>query len=164
MISIEGFINEKMLVTLLIMRSLSDIVMSWNTVIVGHLMALNRDSDLVRSDYAINIIKQIYELNRDYQSTDLQTNREELIKPKMRKQPTDGSVYIFINRRRDRMKLLMWQSSGFILYYKRLERGTFELPENNVSEGKLKINIETLLLMVRGIRLKKIVRKTRYNK
>lgn len=87
-----------------------------------------------------------------------------LVMNEMRKQPTDGSVYIFINRRRDRMKLLMWQSSGFILYYKRLERGTFELPENNVSEGKLKINLETLLLMVRGIRLKKIVRKTRYNK
>lgn len=41
-----------------------------------------RDSDRVKSDYAMNIIKQIYELNRDYQSSDLQTNREELIKPK----------------------------------------------------------------------------------
>ena len=40
--------------------------------------------------------------------------------------PTDGNVYIFINKAKDKVKLLHWQSGGFILYYKRLEskRGT----------------------------------------
>jgi transposase len=42
--------------------------------------------------------------------------------------PTDGSVYIFANRRRDRIKLLHWQQGGFPLYYKCLEAGTFALP------------------------------------
>jgi transposase len=82
----------------------------------------------------------------------------------MRRQPTDGSVYIFINRRRDRMKLLVWQSHGFLLYYKRLERGTFELPLHENNQTTLQLNQEILSLMIRGIKLKKIERKTRYKK
>ena len=42
--------------------------------------------------------------------------------------PADGSVYIFVNRLDNKMKLLQWRVGGFVLYYKRLEKGTFELP------------------------------------
>jgi len=87
-----------------------------------------------------------------------------LVMDQMKNQPTDGSVYIFINRRRDRMKLLHWQPHGFVLYYKRLEKGTFELPSNNGDSTKLELNHETLLLILRGIRLHDIKRKTRYKK
>ena len=62
------------------------------------------------------------------------------------------------------MKLLHWQSHGFVLYYKRLERGTFELPDNKEGNTKIKLSQETLLLILRGIRIDKIKRKTRYNK
>jgi len=85
-----------------------------------------------------------------------------LILDQMRSSPIDGSVYVFINRRRDRMKLLVWQSDGFLLYYKRLERGTFELPSSKEELAKLELSQETLQLMIRGIKLKKIERKTRY--
>lgn len=85
-----------------------------------------------------------------------------LILDQMRSSPMDGSVYVFINRRRDRMKLLVWQRDGFLLYYKRLERGTFELPSSKEDLIKLQISQETLQLMVHGIKLKKIERKTRY--
>lgn len=87
-----------------------------------------------------------------------------LVMSQMNMQPTDGSVYIFINRRRDRMKLLHWQPHGFVLYYKRLERGTFELPTNKDQATKLEISQETLVLILRGIRLHEIKRKTRYKK
>lgn len=87
-----------------------------------------------------------------------------IVMSQMLRQPTDGSVYIFINRRRDRMKLLVWQSHGFLLYYKRLERGTFELPSNENECSSMTINQETLLLMIGGIKLKNIERKTRYKK
>jgi transposase len=87
-----------------------------------------------------------------------------IVMSEMRRQPTDGSIYIFINRRRDRMKLLVWQSHGFLLYYKRLERGTFELPSHETNQRTLKLNQEILLLMIRGIKLKKVERKTRYKK
>jgi transposase len=42
--------------------------------------------------------------------------------------PLNGEVYVFVNRRRDRMKLLVWDRSGFWIFYKRLEQGTFQLP------------------------------------
>jgi transposase len=74
--------------------------------------------------------------------------------------PLDGSVYIFINRRRDRMKLLVWESSGFVMYYKRLERGTFELPASKADQ--MVIHWEKLMLMIQGISLQKISHRKRY--
>ena len=49
-----------------------------------------------------------------------------LIKQEMNRKPVDGNVYLFVNRRRDRIKMLLWESGGFMLYYKRLEKGTIE--------------------------------------
>jgi transposase len=76
--------------------------------------------------------------------------------------PLDGSVYIFINRRKNRMKILVWDTHGFILYYKRLERGTFELPAT--SNEKMCISWEVLMLMIRGISLQKITHRKRYKR
>ncbi len=87
-----------------------------------------------------------------------------LVRSQMSGDPTDGKVYIFINRRRDKMKILVWESSGFILYYKRLEVGTFEWPKHSVESNKIVINWETLVLMFQGIKLTKIQRKKRYKK
>lgn len=86
-----------------------------------------------------------------------------LVTSELGRNPTDGSVYLFINRRRDRLKMLVWESGGFMLYYKRLESGTFELP-NQDNQGQIGINWETLVLMITGIRLEKISRKKRYKK
>jgi len=49
-----------------------------------------------------------------------------IIREEFNADPTDGSLFIFINRRRDRMKLLHFASGGFWLYYRLLEAGTFE--------------------------------------
>ena len=87
-----------------------------------------------------------------------------LVREQMGSDPLDGSVYLFVNRRRDRMKLLVWESGGFVLYYKRLERGTFELPKAKMASHKLQMNWETLVLMIQGIRLEKIVKKKRYKR
>lgn len=81
----------------------------------------------------------------------------------MERDPTDGSVYMFMNRRRDRMKMLVWEQGGFMLYYKRLEQGTFDLPKEN-REGKIELSWETLIFMIRGIKMEKIVRKKRYKR
>ena len=41
--------------------------------------------------------------------------------------PADGSLFLFVNKRRDRIKALWWDGDGFVLWYKRLEQGPFEL-------------------------------------
>jgi transposase len=76
--------------------------------------------------------------------------------------PMDGSVYLFINRRRDRIKLLLWTEGGFVLYYKLLEKGTYEIPAFDNVGSKQAMTWETLVLMIRGIQLSKIKRKVRY--
>lgn len=85
-----------------------------------------------------------------------------IVTNKMHGNPIDGSVYIFINRRRDRMKLLLWESSGFILYYKRLEKGTFEFPKRKDGLKYRAIKWETLMLMITGISMTGIHRRKRY--
>jgi transposase len=49
-----------------------------------------------------------------------------LVRDRLAGDPFDGSIFVFFNRRRDRIKLLVWDRNGFWLGYKRLERGTYE--------------------------------------
>lgn len=50
--------------------------------------------------------------------------------------PLSGHLFVFLSRKRDRMKLLFWEPDGFALYYKRLERGTFSwVHDLNLDEG-----------------------------
>lgn len=67
--------------------------------------------------------------------------------------PFDGSLFVFFNRRRDRVKLLLWDRNGFWLFYKRLERGTFrfEVPRG---ERRLPIGRAQLSMILEGIDLK----------
>jgi transposase len=83
---------------------------------------------------------------------------------RMQGNPSDGGVYIFINRRRDRMKLLVWESSGFMLYYKRLEMGTFEFPKSEEGMNYRAIKWETLMMMISGISMKQIHKRKRFKR
>jgi hypothetical protein len=76
-----------------------------------------------------------------------------------------GDVFIFLNRRRTHIKLLMWDATGFAIYYKRLEAGTFEMPfSNNTSTTPLAIEIRwsELVLLLEGIEIKSIKKRKRY--
>jgi hypothetical protein len=77
--------------------------------------------------------------------------------------PMSGDVYIFINKRRDQIKMLVWDRSGFVLYWKRLETGTFELP--GLAEGSTDCTISwaKLVLILEGISLENIKYKKRYS-
>lgn len=71
-----------------------------------------------------------------------------------------GDVFIFVNRRRDRMKLLMWDRTGFVIWYKRLEEGTYEIPD--LSGGSAEVPWEQLMLILEGVVLKSARRRKRY--
>lgn len=87
-----------------------------------------------------------------------------LITDKLNRNPLDGSVYIFINRRKDRIKLLLWDRNGLILFYKRLEKGTFELPVDETLTGGVTLNWEVLVMLMEGYSLRGISRRKRYKK
>jgi len=78
--------------------------------------------------------------------------------------PTSGDVYIFVNRRRDRMKLLVWDRTGFWLFYKRLEKGTFQIPPHTADQLSIKLSYEVLLMLVEGIDVTSIKRRRRYQR
>jgi transposase len=73
-----------------------------------------------------------------------------------------GDVYVFLNRRRDRIKLLVWDRNGFWIFYKRLEKGTFQLPRIANSQACLELPYEELMLILEGIDLTHIRRRQRY--
>ena len=47
----------------------------------------------------------------------------------MKQDPLSGSLFVFLNRRRDRIKILYWGQTGFCIWYQQLEKGTYQLPE-----------------------------------
>ena len=81
-----------------------------------------------------------------------------LVRSGLERDPLSGDVYVFVNRRRTHIKLLVWDRSGFVLYYKRLEQGTFEMPE----PGRL--SWRQLVLMLEGVSLKSARYRKRYSK
>jgi len=86
-----------------------------------------------------------------------------LVQELLGKSPTHSSVFIFINKRRDKIKLLHWVGSGFILYYKRLEEGTFELPRYEIDQGSIQLNYTQMVMLVDGISIVNIHRRKRYS-
>lgn len=78
--------------------------------------------------------------------------------------PTDGSVYVFMNRTRTRMKLLHWERGGYVIFYKRLEQGRISRTVFR-SEGGCafsRLRWDELVLLVEGIRVG-VKRRKRYN-
>lgn len=82
-----------------------------------------------------------------------------LVIRELEREPTSGDVFIFINKRRSHLKLLHWEKGGFVLYYKRLEKGTFAIPG---TEEDGYVSWPELVLMIEGIRIEKASRKPRF--
>ena len=67
---------------------------------------------------------------------------------------TDGSLFLFVNRRRDRIKALWWETGGLTLWYRRLEQGTVELPKPVDDSSYLIIDNVELAMWIAGVSLK----------
>lgn len=78
-------------------------------------------------------------------------------------EPLSGSLFVFVNKRRDRMKILVWEAHGFWLLCKRLEAGRFQLPHSrDDSDHSLLLSYEQLLLIIEGIDLRSIRQRKRF--
>jgi transposase len=85
-----------------------------------------------------------------------------LVRNHLDRDPSSGDVYVFLNRGRNLVKLLHWEHGGFVLYYKRLEQGTFTPPVTAGKGGA--IRWPELVLMAEGIQMERYRQKKRYEK
>ena len=83
-----------------------------------------------------------------------------LVRDELGKDPLSRELFIFFCRGRRRVKILLWEEDGFALYHKRLERGTFEMPEGNSAHQN--ITPEQLNFILAGVNLKKVSHRPRY--
>jgi hypothetical protein len=73
-----------------------------------------------------------------------------------------GDVFIFINKLRTHLKLLVWETGGFSLFYRRLEQGTFELPAFDHDCRSMAVSADQLNFILKGISLTAIKYRFRY--
>jgi transposase len=88
--------------------------------------------------------------------------------------PFSGHLFVFRNQRRDRLKLLWWDRDGWALFYKRLEKGSYQFPTDaKVSKGSVRyqdhahrceIRADELALLLEGIDLSSVKRRPRYER
>lgn len=78
----------------------------------------------------------------------------------VKKDPLSGHLFVFMNRRRNRVKCLWWDRTGWTMLYKKLERGTFAMPaEPLLGQTRIELDAGELALMLEGIDLKETNRR-----
>jgi transposase len=81
----------------------------------------------------------------------------------LKQDPMSGHLFVFLNRRRDRVKILLWDRTGWLLLYKRLETGTFAIArEPEPGRGHVEIDSSQLALMLAGLDLRGARRRSRW--
>jgi transposase len=80
----------------------------------------------------------------------------------LQQDPLSGHLFLFVNRRRDKLKIIYWDQDGLAIWYKRLESGRFQVPEFRPDQTHLEIKSDELMMLLRGIDLKSR-RHTRYS-
>jgi transposase len=85
-----------------------------------------------------------------------------LVRDRLRADPLSGHVFCFVNRRRTMLKLLVHVRSGYAIYYRRLSRGTFQLPVVEEGQNQVALDAATLTLMLEGIDLRSVKRRLRH--
>jgi transposase len=100
------------------------------------------------------------------QETDMRKSFDSLrgiIRSAMHLDPLSGSLFIFKNKRSDRIKCIYWDENGFAMWYKVLQRGTFQFPDLQKYESAgLEIDASTMRMILDGIDLSTIRRRSRF--
>jgi transposase len=103
-----------------------------------------------------------------------------LVENVIREDPFSGHLFVFRNRRRDRLKVLWWDADGLAIFYKRLERGNYQFPTDSVvsksgttlsgatksgtTSSRCEIRSDELSLLLAGIDLGSVKRRRRYQR
>lgn len=86
----------------------------------------------------------------------------------LKQDPLSGHLFVFRNRSRDRLKVMYWDNDGLAIWYKRLERGRFQLPTDlkpdDPSQPAVEISVTDLSLLLGGIDLSSVKRRRRYQR
>ena len=85
-----------------------------------------------------------------------------IVQAELQRDVRDGELFVFINRRADRLKVMWWDGDGLAIFMKRLERGTFQRPPAKESDHYLLIDRVQLGLLLSGIELSSVRRRKRY--
>lgn len=99
------------------------------------------------------------------QPTDLRKSFDtlaELVRQQLQADPLSGQLFVFRNKRADRVKLLYWDEDGFVIIYKRLEAGSFRFPQSLVPG--LHIRAADLQMLLDGVDLDSVKRQRRYRR
>ena len=80
-----------------------------------------------------------------------------------RMNPYEKALFVFTNKKKDKIKALRWNENGFVVYYKRLERGGFRFPEISEAEGgKINVNPHDLRRLLYGLEMECVLKKRRF--
>ena len=82
----------------------------------------------------------------------------------LKKDPLSGSFFVFVNRRRDRIKILYWGQTGFCIWYQQLQQGTYQLPSHDSldEQDTLEVTRSQLSLILDGIDLSSVRQRRRF--
>ena len=79
-----------------------------------------------------------------------------LIENEWREDVYSGHLFVFVSRRGDRVKILTWQRGGFVLWYKRLERGRFQMPSIAAQQKSVTLDAGELAMLLEGVDYSKL--------
>jgi transposase len=85
-----------------------------------------------------------------------------LVSVRLGQNPMSGDVFIFLNKPRNRVKLLRWETGGFVLFFKRLEQGTFELPKLQNPTLSQVLDYGELAMIITGISMRNANKRPRF--
>ena len=86
-----------------------------------------------------------------------------IVRDEMGRDPLSGHLFVFRNRRGDRVKLLFWDDDGWVIYYKRLEKGGFKFPVIASDTRSLQVSVSDLSLLLWGIEPDSVRRQKRFS-
>lgn len=89
----------------------------------------------------------------------------EMVRQQLKQDPLSGQLFVFRNKRGDRVKLLYWDEDGLAIWYKRLEEGVFRFPASSTDgDAGVAIRAADLVMLLDGVDWQKVQRGKRYRR